>query len=43
MVIIQGVVNMKLIKKVSSFIIDRLVKEGEVMQKAGYFNNGFYM
>ena len=34
---------MKLLKKIGSFIVTGLVREGEVMQKAGYFEHGFYL
>jgi len=34
---------MKVLKAIGSFIVERLVKEGEIMQKAGYFEHGFYL
>jgi len=34
---------MKLLTTIGAFIVDRLVKEGEIMQKAGYFEHGFYL
>jgi len=34
---------MRVLKNIGPYIVDGLVKEGEIMQKAGCFEHGFYL
>jgi hypothetical protein len=33
---IQGVINMKLLKKLGNFIVDELTRQGDLIQKIGF-------